>query len=220
MAAAANSIISDPTLPTLPTAWSLIDYAIGYKEIQQLSNMEGYSQSFGQARVGWTTSRHHNIATWWNEYECDAAIIVSPWLHCRKILSITTFLFKNWRQRFDIDEEMYQRSVDDGSSQYFMARIIWILWYSPHISSTSSDVKYIKSYISTQQPTWLDRYWRSYGSSNFGSETHHRSITFCRAINSSISNLWWYFLHINTDNDVFYWVHNRWFQRRWGGQSG
>jgi hypothetical protein len=152
-AATANSIISDPPLPTLPTAWSLIDYAIGYKEIQQLSKMEGYSQSFGQARVGWTTSRHHNIATWWNEYECDAAIIVSPWLHCRKILSITTFLFKNWCQRFDIDEEMYQRSVDDGSSQYFMARIIWILWYSPHISSTSSDLNYIMSYIFTQQPT-------------------------------------------------------------------
>ena len=50
MAAAANSIISSPTLPTLPTAWSLIEYAIGYKEMQQLSKMEGYSQSFGQAK--------------------------------------------------------------------------------------------------------------------------------------------------------------------------
>jgi hypothetical protein len=45
-----NSIISSPTLPTLPTAWSLIEYAIGYKEMQQLSKMEGYSQSFGQAK--------------------------------------------------------------------------------------------------------------------------------------------------------------------------
>jgi len=42
MAAAANSIISDPTLPTLPTAWSLIDYAVGYKEMHQLSKMDGY----------------------------------------------------------------------------------------------------------------------------------------------------------------------------------
>ena len=50
MAATANSIISSPTLPTLPTAWSLIEYAIGYKEMQQLSKMEGYSQSFGQAK--------------------------------------------------------------------------------------------------------------------------------------------------------------------------
>jgi hypothetical protein len=52
MAAATNSIISDPTLPTLPNAWSLIDYAVGYKEMQQLSKMGGYSQSFGQAKVG------------------------------------------------------------------------------------------------------------------------------------------------------------------------
>jgi hypothetical protein len=52
MAAATNSIISNPTLPTLPTAWSLIDYEIGYKQMQQLSEMEGYSQSSGQARVG------------------------------------------------------------------------------------------------------------------------------------------------------------------------
>ena len=50
MAAAANSIISSPTLPTLPTAWSLIEYAIGYKDMQHLSKMEGYSQSFGQAK--------------------------------------------------------------------------------------------------------------------------------------------------------------------------
>ena len=42
MASAANSIISDPTLPTLPTAWSLIDYAVGYKEMHQLSKMDGY----------------------------------------------------------------------------------------------------------------------------------------------------------------------------------
>jgi len=42
MASAANSIISDPTVPTLPTAWSLIDYAVGYKEMQQLSKMDGY----------------------------------------------------------------------------------------------------------------------------------------------------------------------------------
>ena len=136
MADAANSIISDPTLPTLPTAWSLIDCAVGYKEMQQLSKMEGYSQSFGQVRVGWTTRYHHNIATWRNEYECDAAIIVSPWLHCRKILSITTILFKNWRQRFDIDEEMYQRSVDDGSSHYSMAWIIYnmdIMIFSPYL---------------------------------------------------------------------------------------
>ena len=41
MASAANGIISDPTLPTLPTAWSLIDYAVGYKEMQQLSKMDG-----------------------------------------------------------------------------------------------------------------------------------------------------------------------------------
>ena len=41
MASAANSIISDPTVPTLPTAWSLIDYAVGYKEMQQLSKMDG-----------------------------------------------------------------------------------------------------------------------------------------------------------------------------------
>lgn len=42
MASAANSIISNPTVPTLPTAWSLIDYAVGYKEMQQLSKMDGY----------------------------------------------------------------------------------------------------------------------------------------------------------------------------------
>jgi len=52
MAAAANSNISGPTAPTLPTAWSLIDYAIGYKDMQQLSTMEQYLQSYGQARYG------------------------------------------------------------------------------------------------------------------------------------------------------------------------
>jgi len=51
-AAAANSNISDPTTPTLPTSRSLIDYAIGYKEMQQLLTMEGYLQSYGQARFG------------------------------------------------------------------------------------------------------------------------------------------------------------------------
>jgi hypothetical protein len=51
LAATANSIISDPTLPTLPTAWSLIDYAVDYKEIQQLSKLGRYSQSFGQGKV-------------------------------------------------------------------------------------------------------------------------------------------------------------------------
>ena len=51
MAANANSIISDPTLPTLPTAWSLIDYAVDYKEIQQLLKLGRYSQSFGQGKV-------------------------------------------------------------------------------------------------------------------------------------------------------------------------
>jgi hypothetical protein len=40
MAAAANSNISGPTAPTLPNVWSLIDYATGYKEMQQLSKME------------------------------------------------------------------------------------------------------------------------------------------------------------------------------------
>jgi len=50
MAAAANSIISNSALCTLPTAWSVIDYTIGYKKMQQLSKMEGYSQSFGQAK--------------------------------------------------------------------------------------------------------------------------------------------------------------------------
>jgi len=49
---AANSNISDPTTPTLPTSRLLIDYAIGYKEMQQLSTMEGYLQSYGQARFG------------------------------------------------------------------------------------------------------------------------------------------------------------------------
>ena len=51
-AAAANSNISDPTTPTLPTSRSLIDYAIGYKEMRQLSTIEGYLQSYGQARFG------------------------------------------------------------------------------------------------------------------------------------------------------------------------
>jgi len=51
-AAAASSNISGPTAPTLPTAWSLIDYAIGYKDMQQLSTMEQYLQSYGQARFG------------------------------------------------------------------------------------------------------------------------------------------------------------------------
>jgi hypothetical protein len=52
MAAATISIISDPTAPILPTAWLLIDYAIGYKDMQRLLTMEGYSQSYGQARFG------------------------------------------------------------------------------------------------------------------------------------------------------------------------
>jgi hypothetical protein len=52
MAAAANSNISKPKAPILPTAWSLIDYAIGYKEMQQFLTKEGYSQSYGQARFG------------------------------------------------------------------------------------------------------------------------------------------------------------------------
>ena len=30
-----NSIISDPTSPTLPPAWSIKDDTIGYKEMQQ-----------------------------------------------------------------------------------------------------------------------------------------------------------------------------------------
>ncbi len=156
--------------------------------------MDGYSRSFGQVRVGWTPRHHHNIATWRNEYECDSAIIVSPWLHCRKILSMTTFLFNNWRQRFNIDEVMDQRSFDDGISQYSMPMQIWISWSSPYIPSTLSDLNYIMSYISTtQQPTWLNQNCRSYGSANFSSETHHRNIDFCRAVTSIISNLWQYF---------------------------
>ena len=51
-AAAANSNISDPTTLTLPTSQSLIDYTIGYKEMQQLSTIEGYLQRYGQARFG------------------------------------------------------------------------------------------------------------------------------------------------------------------------
>jgi hypothetical protein len=34
IAAAASSNISNPTAPILPTPWSLIDYAIGYKEMR------------------------------------------------------------------------------------------------------------------------------------------------------------------------------------------
>ena len=179
--------------------------------------MEWYSQSYGQARFGgWIPRHHHNIATWWNDFECDDVIFVSPRPHCNEIILWTAFIWNNWRQRFDIDEVMDQRSFDDGISQYSMAMQIWIAWNSPYIPSTLSDVKYIKSYISTQQPIWLDRYWRSYGSSNIGSENHHRSINFRRAITTTISNLWRYFLHRNTDNDVYYRLYNRWLWRRRG----
>ena len=159
---------------------------------------------------------HHSIAAWRNKFECADVIIVSPWPHSNKILSWTAFVCNNWHQRFNIDEVMDQRSFDDGISQYSMAMQIWISWSSPYIPSTPSGLNYIKSYISTQQPIWLDRYWRSNGSSNIGSENHHRSINFRRAITTTISNLWRYFLHRITDNDVYYRLYNRWFRRRRG----
>ena len=162
---------------------------------------------------------HHSIAAWRNKFECADVIIVSPWPHSNKILSWTAFVCNNWHQRFNIDEVMDQRSFDDGISQYSMAMQIWISWSSPYIPSTPSGLNYIKSYISTQQPTLLNRYWRSYGSSNFGSEIHHRSINFRRAITTTIFNLWRYFLHRNADNNVFYRLYNRWFRRQRGSLS-
>jgi len=153
--------------------------------------MERYWQSYEQARFGgWTPRHHHNIAAWWDKFEYDAVVIVSHRPHRKYILSWTAFVFNNWRQIFDIDEEMVQRSFDDGISQYSMAMQIWISLNSPYIPSTSSDLNYIIIYISTQQPTLLNRYWRSYGSSNFGSEIHHRSINFRRAIATTIFNHW------------------------------
>ncbi len=162
---------------------------------------------------------HHSIAAWRNKFECDDVIIVSPWPHSNKILSWTAFVCNNWRQRFNIDEVMDQRSFDDGISQCSMAMQIWISWSSPYIPSTPSGLNNIKSYISTQQPTLLKQYWRSYGSSNFGSEIHHRSINFRRAITTTIFNLWQYFLHRNADNNVFYRLYNRWFRRQRGSLS-
>ncbi len=95
---------------------------LGRKEMQQLSTMVGYSQSYGQARFGgWTPRRHHNIAAWWNGFEYDAVVIVSHRFDCNDILSWTAFLCKNWCQRFDIHEVMDQRRVDNGISQYSMA---------------------------------------------------------------------------------------------------
>ena len=168
------------------------------------------------SEIWWLNSSYHPIAAWWNEYEYDAVVIVSHRPHRKDILSWTGFVWKNGYQRINIDKVMDQSSFDDGISQYSMAMQIWIAWNSPYIPSTLSDVKYIKSYISTQQPTLLNRYWWSYGSSNFGSEIHHRSINFRRAITTTIFNLWRYFLHRNTDNDVYYRLYNRWFRRRRG----
>ncbi len=90
---------------------------------------------------------------------------------------------------------------------------------SPRIPLTSSDLNHIKSYIFTQQPTWLNRYWQSYGSANFDSETHHRRVDFCRAISSTLSNLWRYFLHLNTDKNVVYWLCNWCLWRQRGSVS-
>ena len=75
---------------------------------------------------------------------------LSPLLQCRKILSLTTFVCKNWRQRCNIDEEMYQRSFDDGSSQYSMAGKIWIAWSYRHISLTLTYLNFIVSYFSSR----------------------------------------------------------------------
>jgi hypothetical protein len=159
--------------------------------MQQSATMEGYSQSYGQARFdSWTPRHPHNIATWWNEYEYDDIVIVSHRPHRKDILSWTGFVWKNGYQRINIDKVMDQSSFDDGISQYSMVMQIWISLNSPYIPSTSSIINYIKSYISTQQPTLLNRYWRSYCSSNFGSEIHHRSINFRRAITTTIFNFW------------------------------
>jgi len=125
-----------------------------------------------------------------SKYECDHLNFKSHRLHWRDMLLLLTFESKNWYQRSDIDEVMDKRSFDDGISQYSMPMQIWIASSSSYIPSTSSDLNYIMSYIYTQQPTWLSRYWRSYGSANFSSETHHRSINFRRAITTTISNIW------------------------------
>jgi hypothetical protein len=45
-----NSIIYDPTGPTLPPAWSMIYDESAYKEMQKYSCKVGYSQSYVQAR--------------------------------------------------------------------------------------------------------------------------------------------------------------------------
>jgi hypothetical protein len=50
--AAADSDISDPTTSTLPPAWYLIIDLTGYTDMQQLTLMSGYSQSYGLARFG------------------------------------------------------------------------------------------------------------------------------------------------------------------------
>jgi hypothetical protein len=135
------------------------------------------------------TTRNNNY-TGRSKYECDPLNFKLHWLHWRDMLLLLTFESKNWYQRSDIDEVMDQRSFDDGISQYSMPMQIWIASSSSYIPSTSSDLNYIMSYIYTQQPTWLSRYWRSYGSANFGSETHHRSIDFLQAITTTISNIW------------------------------
>jgi len=50
-AADSNSNISDPTTPTLPPARHLIIDLTGYMDMQQLTSMGGYSQSYGLASL-------------------------------------------------------------------------------------------------------------------------------------------------------------------------
>ena len=62
-AADSNSNISDQTTPTLPPARYLIIDLTGYMDMQQLTSMGRYSQSYGLASLVVELASRHIIAS-------------------------------------------------------------------------------------------------------------------------------------------------------------